>query len=90
MDINAVKSAIMLNGYSNTQLNEISEAIKYARSQLVHEVKRSIRVGDRVEFTDSRIGHTHSGSVLKINIKYVQVSTPKGTYRVPANMLTVV
>ena len=70
--------------------NEISEAVRYARAQLVHEVKRSIRVGDRVQFTDSRIGHTHSGSVLKINIKYVQVSTPKGTYRVPANMLTVV
>ena len=90
MDITAVKSAIMLNGYTNAQLNEISEAIKYARSQLVHEVKRSIRVGDRVEFKDSRIGYTHSGSVLKINIKYVQVATSKGTYRVPANMLTVV
>jgi small-conductance mechanosensitive channel len=47
-------------------------------------------VGDRVEFKDSRIGYVHSGSVLKINIKYVQVTTPKGTYRVPANMLTVV
>ena len=90
MDITVLKSAIMLNGYTNAQLNEISEAVKYARAQLVHEVKRSIRVGDRVEFKDSRIGYVHSGSVLKINIKYVQVSTPKGTYRVPANMLTVV
>ena len=90
MDVNAVKSAIITNGYSNVELNEISEAVKYARAQLGREVKRSIRVGDRVEFKDSRIGYTHSGSVLKINIKYVHVSTPKGTYRVPANMLTVV
>ena len=90
MDINVLKSAIMLNGYSNAELNELGEAIKYARTQLGHQVKRSIRVGDRVEFKDSRIGYTHSGSVLKINIKYVHVSTPKGTYRVPANMLTVV
>jgi small-conductance mechanosensitive channel len=65
--------------HSNTPVRNLGE-----------EVKRSIRVGDRVEFKDSRIGYVHSGSVLKINIKYVQVTTPKGTYRVPANMLTVV
>lgn len=90
MDINQLKSAIMLNGYSNDELNELGEAIKYARAQLGKEVKRSIRVGDRVQFTDARIGYTYQGSVLKINIKYVQVSTNKGTFRVPANMLSVV
>jgi hypothetical protein len=90
MNVNTLKSAIITNGYTNAELNEISEAIKYARAQLGREVKRSMRVGDHVEFTDTRIGHTHSGSVLKINIKYVHVTTPKGTYRVPANMLTVV
>ena len=90
MDITVLKSAIMLNGYSNTELNELGEAIKYARAQLGQEVKRSIRVGDRVEFVDSRVGYVHSGSVVKINIKYIHVNTNKGTYRVPANMLTVV
>ena len=90
MDINAIKSAIMLNRYSNAELNELGEAIKYARTQLGRDVKRSIRVGDRVEFTDARIGYVHQGSVIKINIKYVHVTTNKGTYRVPANMLTVV
>ena len=90
MDINVLKTQIMLNGYSNDELNELGEAIKYARNQLGREVKRSMRVGDRVEFTDSRIGHVHRGSVIKINIKYVHVNTNKGTYRVPANMLTVV
>ena len=90
MDINQLKSAIMLNGYSNDELNSLGEAIKYARAQLSKEVKRSIRVGDKVQFTDTRIGYTHQGTVLKINIKYVQVSTNKGTYRVPANMLTAV
>lgn len=90
MDIAVLKSAIMSNGYSNAELNELGEAIRYARNQLGREVKRTIRVGDRVEFTDSRVGLVHSGSVIKINIKYVHVTTPKGTYRVPANMLTVV
>ena len=90
MDINVLKSAIMLNGYSNAELNELGEAIKYARTQLSREVKRLIRVGDQVKFVDSRVGYVHSGSVVKINIKYVHVNTNKGTYRVPANMLTVV
>lgn len=90
MDIAVLKSAIMLNGYSNAELNELGEAIKYARTQLGREVKRSIRVGDRVEFVDSRIGYVHQGSVAKINIKYIHVTTNKGIYRVPANMLTVV
>ena len=86
MDINQIKSAIINGNLTNDDINAVSDALKYARSQLGKEVKRSIRV----EFKDSRIGYVHSGSVLKINIKYVQVSTPKGTYRVPANMLTVV
>ena len=90
MDINQIKSAIMSNGYSNDELNMLGDAIKFARAQLGHEVKRSIRLGDKVQFTDSRIGYIHQGSVLKINIKYVHVGTNKGTYRVPANMLTVV
>jgi len=90
MDINVLKTQIMLNCYSNAELNELGEAIRYARNQLGREVKRSMRVGDRVEFTDSRVGYRHQGSVIKINIKYVHVATSKGTYRVPANMLTVV
>lgn len=90
MDINVVKSAIMLNGYSNAELNELIDVIKYARAQLGQEVKRSIRVGDNVNFSDNKKGTNYTGSVIKINIKYVHVATSKGTYRVPANMLTVV
>jgi len=90
MDINVLKSAIMLNGYSNAQLNELGDAIKYARNQLGREVKRSISIGDNVNFSDIKRGTNYTGSVIKINIKYVHVATSKGTYRVPANMLTVV
>lgn len=90
MDINQVKSAIMLNGYSIEELNSLVEAIKYARNQLGRQVKRSISVGDKVEFTDTRVGYVHQGSVTKINVKYVIVNTNKGNYRVPASMLKVV
>jgi hypothetical protein len=90
MDINVLKSAIMLNGYSNAELVELSDAIKYARNQLGREVKRSISIGDNVNFSDIKKGTNYTGSVVKINIKYVHVVTSKGTYRVPANMLTVI
>ena len=90
MDITVLKSAIMLNGYTNAELNEISDAVKYARAQLGREVKRSIRVGDNVNFVDNKNGTNYTGAVVKINIKYIHVNTAKGTYRVPANMLTVV
>jgi hypothetical protein len=90
MDITTLKSAIMLNGYSNAELNELAEAIKYARNQLGREIKRSIRVGDNVNFVDNRSGTNYTGAVTKIAIKYVTVRTVKGLYRVPAGMLTVV
>ena len=89
MDINVVKSAIMLNGYSNAQLNELTEAIKYARAQLGREVKRSICVGDNVNFVSAKSGNV-TGVVKKIAIKYVTVHSASGLWRVPANMLTVV
>jgi len=90
MDINVIKSAIMLNGYSNDELNSLGEAIKYARAQLGKQVKRALRVGANVEFTDTKIGYIYQGVVSKVNIKYVIVDTNKGRFRVPANMLTVV
>ena len=89
MDINQVKSAIMLGGYSNIQLNELTEALRYARAQLSKEVKRSIRVGDNVNFTSAKSGNV-TGVVTKIAIKYVTVRTAQGLWRVPANMLTVI
>ena len=90
MDITTLKSAIMLNGYSNNELNQLGEAIRYARSQLTQQVKRSICIGDNVNFVDNRSGTNYTGAVTKIAIKYVTVRTVKGLYRVPAGMLTVV
>jgi hypothetical protein len=89
MDINVLKTQIMLNGYSNDQLNELGEAIKFARGQLVKQVRRQLGVGAPVEFTSGRDGVTYSGTVRKINIKYVVVDTQRGAYKVPASMLTV-
>jgi ferredoxin-fold anticodon binding domain-containing protein len=90
MKVEQIKSAIVNGTFTNDDINVLVEAIKYARSQLGRQVKRSISVGDRVEFEDRRIGYVHQGTVSKINIKYIIVNTPKGNFRVPASMLTVV
>jgi hypothetical protein len=90
MDINQIKTAIMLNGYSNNELNALGEAIKYARAQLGRQVKRSISIGDNVNFTSTKTGVNYTGTVTKIAIKYVTVRTVQGLWKVPANMLTVI
>lgn len=90
MSFSQIKTSIMLDGYNNQELNELAECIKYARAQLTKQVKRSLNIGDLVKFSDSRHGVVHQGSVVKINVKYVIVSTPRGNYRVPANMLDAV
>jgi len=90
MQVDQIKSAIINGKFTNADLNDLGEAIRYARAQIGREIKQSIRVGDNVNFSDNKNGTNYTGAVVKINIKYVHVATSKGTYRVPANMLTVV
>ena len=90
LTIREVNSAIMLQTWTDTELRSMIDAVKWNRAQLVNQVKRSIRVGDNVEFTRSKTGRLTRGFVTKIAIKYVTVDTGMGLWRVPANMLTVV
>jgi small-conductance mechanosensitive channel len=64
------------------------DAVKWNRAQLTQQTKRSLRIGDNVNFTSSKTGLNVTGVVTKIAIKYVTVNTVKGLWRVPANMLT--
>ena len=80
---------IRLAGYSAAELNEIAEAIKFARTMLGREIKNSLGAGSKVSFTDSRTGIKYTGQVVKVAIKNVTVKTDQGpTYRVPATMLS--
>ena len=90
LSIREVNSAIMLQTWTDTELRSMIDAVKWNRAQLVNQVKRSIRVGDNVEFTSGKTGRLTRGFVTKIAIKYVTVDTGMGLWRVPANMLTVV
>ena len=90
LTIQQVNSAIMLQSWTNTELSSMIDAVKWNRSNLANQIKRSIQVGDNVEFTSSKTGRLTRGHVTKIAIKYVTVNTGMGQWRVPANMLSVV
>ena len=90
LTIQDVNRAIMLQEWTNTELSSMIDAVKWNREQLSKRIKRSITVGDNVEFTSSKTGRLTRGFVTKVAIKYVTVNTGMGLWRVPANMLTVV
>ena len=87
LTIQQVNSAIMLQSWTNTELSSMIDAVKWNRSNLANQIKRSILVGDNVEFTSSKTGRLTRGHVTKIAIKYVTVDTGQTLWKVPANML---
>ena len=89
VSIKDVNSAIIAGNFTNDQLSSIIDAVKFARSQLSQQNKRSMTLGTTVRFTSSRTGQTLQGTVSKIAIKYITVRTPQGLWKVPANMLEV-
>ena len=90
MDIKQVNSAIMFGTWTNVELNSMIDAVKFARASLQKQIKRSLMIGDNVNFTNSKTGMNVTGVVTKIAIKYVTVRTINGLWRVPANMLTLI
>ena len=85
--IQEVNSSIMFGDFTNDQLESIIHAIKYRRAQLTQQTKRELRIGTPVKFYSSKRGQTYTGTVSKIAIKYITVSTSQGLWKVPANML---
>jgi hypothetical protein len=88
--IQQINSAIMFGNFTNTELSSIMSAVQFARTQMTKQKIRSFARGDIVKFTSNRNGQVYQGTVEKIAIKYVNVRTPVGVYRVPANMLEAV
>lgn len=90
LNIQQVNSAIMLQQWTDTELRSMIDAVKWNRTQLQKQVKRSLAIGDNVNFTSGRTGQNVTGVVVKIAIKYVTVKTVQSLWRVPANMLQVI
>lgn len=90
MSIQTVNAEILQGNFTNDQLTSIIDAVKFARARLTERNKRSLRIGDNVNFNSTKQGRNVTGIVMKIAIKYVTVQTSAGLWRVPANMLTVI
>jgi hypothetical protein len=88
MDIKQINSAIMFGTWTDIELRSMIDAVKWNRAQLTQQTKRSLRIGDNVNFTSTKHGRNVTGVVTKIAIKYVTVKTATGLWRVPANLLT--
>jgi hypothetical protein len=91
LTIQEINKAIMFGSFTSAELNSIGDAIKFNRSQLIKQVKRSVTIGSTVKFTSNKNGNTYQGFVTKIAIKYITVKTHAGLqWRVPASMLELV
>jgi hypothetical protein len=84
--VQEIKAAIIAGGFNLGELNEVIEAVKYARTQLGRDVARELRIGSQVRFT-GRGGRVYTGTVEAIKIKNATVNTQMGRYRVPMSML---
>jgi translation initiation factor 2B subunit (eIF-2B alpha/beta/delta family) len=86
-----IARAIIATSMTNDELNKLTDAIRFSRSQLAKQNKRQMSLGSTVKFTNSRTGYSMQGKVTKIAIKFVTVNCgASGSWRVPANMLEVV
>jgi small-conductance mechanosensitive channel len=88
MNITQINTAILQGNFTNDQLTSIVDAVKFSRARLMETTKRSLRIGDNVNFTSSKTGQNVTGVVMKVAIKFVTVKTVQGLWKVPANMLT--
>lgn len=85
--ISEINTAIVTGDFTNDQLNSISDAIRFARSQLATKAKFTLVKGSNVKFTSSRSGQIVTGTVDKVNRKFIIVRSGLTNWRVPANML---
>ena len=90
MNITQINTAILQGSWTNDQLSSMIDAVKFARARLTEQTKRTLRIGDNVNFNSTKLGRNVTGVVVKIAIKFVTVKTVSGLWRVPANMLSVV
>jgi hypothetical protein len=89
--IQQVNQAIMFGTFTNTELDSIISAVKFARSGIANQNKQAMTIGSIVKFTSSRTGMIVTGTVQKINRKFIIVreTNKLSNWRVPANMLEV-
>ena len=88
--ITEVTHSIMFGEFTNDELNAITQALKYRRTQLSKQAKRDMAPGIAVKFYHPKQGRDITGTVNRIKQKYILVDTAQGRYNVPANLLETV
>ena len=84
---------IMFGNLSNEQLNNIIDAVKFARANIARVNISTIRAGTSVQFTSSKTGKNITGEVTKVGRKFLIIrehGVSYGNWRVPANMVEVI
>lgn len=92
MTLQEINSAIISGTFTNEDLTSIIDAIKFARARIAERNKCVLGKGSIVKFTSSRSGKVVTGTVEKVNRKFVIVRENgmiSANWRVPANMLTI-
>ena len=87
MNAKQIVSELMSGNLTNDELEQIAQALKYARSQVGNQIKRQLRPGVSVKFYHPKQNFYIAGTVNRIKQKYVLVDTAGGRYNVPANLL---
>ena len=90
MSLVTITREIVAGGFTNDELTKITEAIKFARSQLTQQNRRSLVIGTRVKFTNNRTNQVVTGTIEKMALKFATVTTLSGRWKVPASMLEAV
>jgi len=89
MNVNDIVAELTSGRLDNRELEMVTRALKFARSQLGNEVKRDLRPGVGVKFFHPKLHRDINGTVNRIKQKYVLVDTSAGRYNVPASLLEV-
>lgn len=90
MNTKEIVSTLMSGTLNNDDIEQIAQALRYARTQVGKSIKRQLSHGVSVKFYHPKENFYVAGTVNRIKQKYVLVDTPQGRYNVPANLLEVV
>lgn len=89
MDIKAINTAIVTGTFTNTDLDSIQDAIKFAKSRIASQLSVTLGKGSKVTLSHAKLGGRVTGTVLKVKIKKADVKLDTGPiYTVPLSMLS--
>jgi len=89
VSVKQIVTELMSGTLTNEDIEQVAQALKYARAQVGREIKRQLTPGASVKFYHPKQGRDVQGTVNRIKQKYVLVDTAQGRYNVPANLLEV-